>query len=138
MRFIGSDKKRDPVFLQDDPYLAHVVPETRATQNVSSHLSGTMDLAVENCPLKVLENLVRITALLHDAGKLRPEFYDYMNDIVEYGENARKRTIDHTTAGGRILENLPGSILFPNLSEQLFILIMACRTVLIWSPDNLF
>lgn len=108
MRFIGSDKKRDPVFLQDDPYLAHVVPETRATQNVSSHLSGTMDLAVENCPLKVLENLVRITALLHDAGKLRPEFYDYMNDIVEYGENARKRTIDHTTAGGRILENIAG------------------------------
>lgn len=106
---IDGDKRKDPVILQDDPYLAHVVPENGTTQSVSEHLLGTKELAEENCPLECLKNIVAVEALLHDAGKLSREFFEYMEDIRINGEDARKRTVDHTTAGGRLLENLIGT-----------------------------
>ena len=108
MIIIDDEKRKDPVFLQNDPYLAHVVPENGTTQSVSEHLSGTMELAERNCPLEILKNIVISEALLHDAGKLSEEFFEYMNDIRKNGESAQSRMIDHTTGGGRILENLIG------------------------------
>ncbi len=58
MIIINDDKRKNPVFLQDDPYLAHVVPENGATQSVSEHLSGAMELAEKNCPLEILKNII--------------------------------------------------------------------------------
>ena len=40
MVIIDDTKRKRSVFLQDDPYLAHVVPENGTTQSVSEHLSG--------------------------------------------------------------------------------------------------
>lgn len=108
MIIINDDRRKTSVFLRDDPYLAHVVPENKTTQSVREHLSGTMELAEKNCPLKILKNIVICEALLHDAGKLSKEFFEYMDDIRINGETARKRIIDHTSAGGRILVKLIG------------------------------
>ena len=108
MIIIEDEKRTNPVFLQDDPYLAHVVPENRTTQSVSEHLSGTMELAEKNCPLEILKNIVISEALLHDAGKLSEEFFEYMDEIQKNGESAQRHMIDHTTGGGRILEDLIG------------------------------
>lgn len=105
---IDNDERKDPIFLQHDPYLAHVVPESGTTQSVSEHISGTKELAEKNCPLEILKNIVISEALLHDAGKLSEEFFEYMDDIRKNGEEAKKRNVDHTSAGGRILENLIG------------------------------
>ena len=105
---IDNDERRDPVFLQDDPFFAHVVPENGTTQSVTEHLAGTKELAEKNCPLKILKSIVILEALLHDAGKVCDEFFSYMNDILKNGEKAKKRNVDHTSAGGRILENLIG------------------------------
>lgn len=108
MVIIDDVKRKKPVFLQDDPYLAHVVPENGTTQSISEHLSGTMELAEKNCPLEILKNIVISEALLHDAGKLSEEFLEYMDEIRKNGESAQRRMIDHTTGGGRILEDLIG------------------------------
>ncbi len=94
--------------MKNDTYFAHVVLENGTTQSVREHLSGTKELAEKNCPLKILENIVISEALLHDAGKLSTEFFEYMDDIRKNGEQARKRIVDHTSAGGRILESLAG------------------------------
>ena len=67
---IDDAKRKKSVFLQDDLYFAHVVPENGTTQSVSEHLSGTMELAERNCPLEILKNIVIAEALLHDAVKL--------------------------------------------------------------------
>ena len=106
MIIIDYDKREDPVFLENDTYRAHVDPESRAVQSEKEHLSGTKELAERNCPLEILKNLVISGALLHDAGKLSCEFQAYMEDVLENGERARKRMVDHTSAGGRILENI--------------------------------
>lgn len=108
MIIIDYEERRDSVFLGDDPYLAHVVPESGATQSEKEHLSGTKELAERNCPLEILKNIVISGALLHDAGKLSEEFYAYMKDVLKNGEKARKQMIDHTSAGGRVLENITG------------------------------
>lgn len=105
---IENDERKDPVFLQKDPYFAHVVPENGTTQSVTEHLAGTKELAEKNCPLRILKNIVISEALLHDAGKVSEEFFAYMDDILKNGEMAKKRNVDHTSAGGRILENLIG------------------------------
>ena len=104
------DKRReqDSIFLQKDPYIAHVDPVSRETQSVSEHLSGTMWLAVQNNPLKILENILKVTAVSHDAGKLSPEFFSYMEDVYKYGEKAKKHKVDHTSAGGRIIRKIVG------------------------------
>ena len=52
------EELRDSVFLGDDPYLAHVVSESGATQSEKEHLSGTKELAERNCPLEILKNIV--------------------------------------------------------------------------------
>ncbi|MBY0757725.1 CRISPR-associated helicase Cas3' [Sellimonas caecigallum] len=105
---IDNDKRKQSAFLQNDSYLAHVVLKNRTTQSVSEHLLGTMELAEKNCPLEILKNIVISEALLHDAGKLSEEFFEYMDDIRKNGKAARRRTIDHTSAGGRILESIIG------------------------------
>lgn len=110
-----EDRRRSPVFLQDDAYLAHVAPESGATQSIRSHLEGTMYLAVKNCPLDILINVVKVTALLHDAGKLGIDFYDYMKDVREYGKAAKRRSVDHVSAGGRIVEKIAGGSLLSKL-----------------------
>ncbi len=108
MVFINDDKTKNRIFLKNDPYLAHVIPDNGTVQSVSDHLFGTMELAEQNCPLKILKNIVICEALLHDAGKLNDDFFKYMKDILEKGGEARKRLVDHTSAGGRILEELIG------------------------------
>lgn len=105
---MNDEKMRDSVFLKDDSYYAHVNPETRNTQSVREHLSGTMELAERNCPLEILRYILKVAILLHDAGKLGDDFFGYMKDILTYGEKAMKRQSDHITAGGRILEELVG------------------------------
>lgn len=75
-----------------------------------------MELAVRNCPLPILENIVRITALLHDAGKVSAEFQDYMESVRKYGEEAPKRMVDHTSAGGRMIRKLTKNKLLAELA----------------------
>ncbi len=75
-----------------------------------------MFLAEQNCPLPILQNLVKVSILLHDSGKLVQEFSDYMEDVRKNGKNARKRQIDHASAGGRMIENMVGDILLSQLA----------------------
>ena len=116
-----SKKKRDSIIIQKDSYLAHVNPENGSTQSVSEHLLGTMKLAEKNCPLEILNNIAISEALLHDAGKLSEAFYEYMENIRKNGEHAKRENLDHTSAGGRILEGIAGrKVLFEFLSTVIY------------------
>ena len=100
------DKEKGAVFLQKDHYRAHVNPVTKEVQTKYEHLKGTAYLVEKNCPLEIMRNLAKVTVLLHDCGKLSDEFYSYMGEILEYGEKAWKRTVDHSSAGGRIVRRI--------------------------------
>lgn len=96
------------IFLQEDTYIAHIDPETKRTQNEKQHLEHTVYLGEKNCPLDCLINLVKVSTVLHDAGKIGPEFQEYMEDVKEKGEEAYRQQIDHSSAGGRIVEKIVG------------------------------
>ncbi|MBS5523584.1 MAG: CRISPR-associated helicase Cas3' [Clostridiales bacterium] len=100
-------EKEDSVFYNnDDKFIAHVNVSDRSVQSVQEHLSGVCTLSEENCPLDILKNISKVIALLHDAGKLTDDFYDYMKSIQKYGKKAPKREVDHASAGARIIEEI--------------------------------
>ena len=55
-------------------FLAHVEPKTGRTQSIQEHLKNVCNLAEKNCPLDILNHLVCVAALLHDAGKTERRF----------------------------------------------------------------
>nr|WP_279288876.1 CRISPR-associated helicase Cas3' [Catenibacillus scindens] len=63
---------------------------------------------MERCPIPVLKNIYRVASLLHDAGKLSDDFYNYMKSVWEKGDAASKQHVDHSSAGGRIIEVMGG------------------------------
>ncbi len=89
-------------------FLAHVEPKTGRTQSIQEHLKNVCNLAEKNCPLDILNHLVCVAALLHDAGKLSEDFQEYMQEIQSSDENVKRRSIDHASAGGRLLEDMAG------------------------------
>lgn len=86
-------------------FLAHVDPKTKRIQYLDEHLEHVCRLADQNCPLEILKHIAQISALLHDAGKLG-SFQEYMKEVLEYGEKARRRQIDHASAGARLIETM--------------------------------
>ena len=84
----------------EEKYIGHVNSETKEIQSLKEHLENVRYLAEKNCPLELFRYIAQVTALIHDMGKTRQEFQDYMNDILEHGEYAIRHQIDHSSAGG--------------------------------------
>ncbi len=63
-------------------------------------------MSERNCPLDILKNIAIVIALVHDSGKLSEAFFKYMEEVLKYGENVQKQHIDHSSAGGRIVEDI--------------------------------
>lgn len=112
---MDDEERKNSLFLQKDNSRAHVNPETKDVQSVYDHLRGTAYLAVKNGPLEIMRNLVKVTALFHDCGKLSDDFYNYMGEILDYGEKAKKRMVDHSSAGGRVVRKIAGKNFFSEM-----------------------
>lgn len=109
------------ILLKKDSYIAHVQPETKRTQTFSEHYMNVAYLTEKNCPIEELKNMAWLCAILHDCGKLSDEFWNYMKEVLEFGNDARRRQIDHYTAGGRIIENLdPGNLAAEMISTAIY------------------
>lgn len=82
-----------------DAMIAHINAETRAEQTVLSHLQGTAALSEKlACPLG-MGNLAYLTGLLHDLGKWRKKFEDYIRTAIDHPEKVRKGEVNHSSAG---------------------------------------
>ncbi|MEI3526215.1 MAG: hypothetical protein V8Q27_08880 [Eubacteriales bacterium] len=84
--------------------LAHVNPDTGEVQTLKEHLENVRYLAEKNCPIELLSNIVQACAIFHDAGKAQDSFGEYMQDVLEHGNQAHRRQIDHSSAGGILVE----------------------------------
>lgn len=55
-----------------------------------------------------VKHLAGLAGMLHDVGKYSEEFQEYLHYAVAHPEDYSKRgTVDHSTAGGRVLHNEP-------------------------------
>ncbi|CUX17768.1 CRISPR-associated helicase/endonuclease Cas3 [Clostridium sp. C105KSO13] len=101
----------------DDSYIAHFVEEDNdfiRIQSVSAHNFNVATLAMSSSPLLNLSSLAWICGILHDAGKYREGFQNYIKRAINH-EIVRKGEEDHSSAGGYIINQI-----FPktNLSQM--------------------
>lgn len=83
-------------------YIAHIRNEDRGIQTVSAHCSGVSEYAERRSGKLGLSSILRLAALLHDAGKCSRRFNDYIK-----GDNSfRRGEIDHSYAGAKYIRDL--------------------------------
>lgn len=92
-----------------------MIPETKETQSWRTHVEQMVALARQNCPLPILQNILIVTIILHDAGKLSDDYQVWLNQIREKGIPLRNRSVDHMSAGGRIIERKVGDVLLTQM-----------------------
>lgn len=97
-------------------YLAHVDFAVGRKQFAEEHFGNVASFAERVCPLPEIRTLAYLTGILHDAGKLGEENQKDFQNILELGDQVHKHNLDHSTAGGRILEEL---LKEPIVSEML-------------------
>ncbi|KOY12999.1 CRISPR-associated helicase/endonuclease Cas3 [Paenibacillus xylanivorans] len=85
-------------------YIAHIRQQDGAIQTVQDHLIEVQQGA-ERVGEKIgVKYLAGIAGLLHDLGKNTDQFRDYIQDAVANPDAPpRKGSVDHSTAGGRLL-----------------------------------
>lgn len=88
------------------PFYARVKPDTRETQSFAEHALHCVTLVNQWCDIPELKNIVTLAALFHDAGKLGPGYCANMEAVRQKGRAAVWNRLDHSSAGGRIVEDL--------------------------------
>ena len=82
-------------------YPAHI-RETGERQTVREHCRNTAALAANALRPLGLEKSAYLAGLLHDAGKNKQEYAQYLSEAVS-GGNAVRGSVNHTFAGVRLL-----------------------------------
>ena len=82
--------------------LAHVDYKTGRCQSIKEHVENILLFSKNICQLPMLESLIKLAKMLHDAGKLGTENQDDFESIQKLGDQAHKHGLDHSTAGGRM------------------------------------
>ena len=84
--------------------LAHLrgTPETPQEQTLAAHSRNSADYAAECLTSIGLEKTAYLAGLLHDMGKAKREFVDYLWRVF-LGENVERGSVNHTFAAVRFL-----------------------------------
>lgn len=88
-------------------FIAHIRVSDKEIQTVSEHLTGVQTLAELIGSKMQISHITGLAGLLHDLGKFTQEFREYILQAVENPDNPPVRgSVDHATAGGRLLFRL--------------------------------
>ncbi|MEC0370667.1 CRISPR-associated helicase Cas3' [Paenibacillus chibensis] len=88
-------------------YIAHIRKSDDKQQTVEEHLLGVKDLAEEFGYSLNIKHITGLAGILHDMGKYSNAFREYILEAVRNPDSPPKRgSVDHSTAGGRLLYNL--------------------------------
>lgn len=103
-RVNSSEKSKEGVFLEKFP--AHIKFDSEyIEQTCTDHSRGAAEISGKALESVGLYNCGYFTGLLHDCGKFKPSFKEYIL-AASRGENVRRGSVVHTFAGVRyILEN---------------------------------
>lgn len=85
--------------MERKPYLAHIAPDGRE-QTVEAHCRNSAEIAAKTLLPIGLSKTAFLAGLLHDAGKFKKAFADYLQEAVK-GENVARGSVNHTFAGAR-------------------------------------
>lgn len=94
-------------------YIAHKREIDKEIQTVNSHSFGVVKQAEKIVSRLNFANIMRIAALLHDAGKMNDDFSKYINGEA----NFRRGDIDHSYAGAKYIVELSRDVEGENVAE---------------------
>ncbi|MFD0589155.1 CRISPR-associated helicase Cas3' [Paenibacillus sp. GCM10027627] len=90
-----------------DDFIAHIRESDKAIQTVKEHLLGVKGLAEEIGAKIGVKHIAGLGGLLHDLGKYTEEFKKYLHNAVHNpGSPSKRGSVDHSTAGGKLLFDL--------------------------------
>ncbi|MGN0507463.1 MAG: CRISPR-associated helicase Cas3' [Lachnospiraceae bacterium] len=84
--------------------IAHIRKETGKEQTVEEHLLGTAEIAKKIGQEVGIESLAELTALVHDMGKMRKRFEEYLRAAVAESGKTWRGEVNHSSAGAIFLE----------------------------------
>ncbi|WP_136608682.1 CRISPR-associated helicase Cas3' [Paenibacillus dokdonensis] len=88
-------------------YIAHIRESDYVQQSVEQHLLGVKGLAEIYGESLGIKHITGLAGMLHDLGKYSNAFREYILEAVQNPNSPPKRgSVDHSTAGGRILYTL--------------------------------
>ena len=94
-------------------YIAHIREADGAVQTAAEHSEGVRRYAEKYSEKLGISNILRLAAILHDAGKLNSDFSEY----IKGGTNFRRGDIDHSYAGAKYITKLAENTEGENISE---------------------
>ena len=103
-------------------YIAHSRQGSLETQFLKDHLLQTAAIAGEFGKKVRLEKTCYLAGLLHDLGKYSDEFQEYIRKAMSGSKSAIRGSVDHSTAGGKLLYesfHLPSKDLVHNFLAEL-------------------
>ncbi|MCM1023036.1 MAG: CRISPR-associated helicase Cas3' [Prevotella sp.] len=116
-------------------YIAHIRETDGEIQTVGSHSRGVAELTEKFSSGLNFPGIMRLAALLHDAGKMNRDFGDY----IKGGTDFRRGEIDHSYAGAKFITELSQTAEGENVRETaLFIarIIVSHHGLHDWVDDN--
>lgn len=87
-------------------YIAHFREHTKDDQELKVHLLQTAELCGNFGKKLNLYACCYLAGLLHDMGKYSDKFQSYIRLAKESPDNVVRGSVDHSTAGGRLLYNM--------------------------------
>ncbi|MEC0183275.1 CRISPR-associated helicase/endonuclease Cas3 [Paenibacillus peoriae] len=88
-------------------YIAHIRESDHEIQTVADHLMETQQLAETYGDKIGIQHITGLAGMLHDLGKYTEKFQNYIRLAVQSPDIPPKRgSVDHSTAGGKLLYNL--------------------------------
>lgn len=91
-----------------EQFWAHVDYESGRVQPAEEHYCNVARFCEKSCSIQELRSISVVAGLLHDVGKLSDEIQTDYQNILQYGDEAHKHGLDHSTAGGQIVTELLG------------------------------
>lgn len=79
--------------------IAHIDQENSREESVQTHLEEVSRIAFKLAEPLNIGYLARLAGLLHDLGKWRKRFEQYLRDAVSGSQKARKGKVNHSSAG---------------------------------------
>lgn len=97
-------------------FIAHIRESDKEIQSVRQHLLEVKELT-EVIGAKIgIKHIAGLAGMLHDVGKYTEDFKEYIQAVIFTPDNAPKRgSVDHSTAGGKMLYNLTAENKDPHL-----------------------
>ena len=87
-------------------YIAHIRQSDGAVQTVQDHLREVSELSGISGAKMGVQHLAALAGLLHDMGKFTDEFRTYIEEAHANPDRPpRKGSVDHSTAGGKLLHS---------------------------------